>query len=75
MGSKGTVGIVTEVTLKLAVLPENYSVAVVPYNTIFDAVSAATKVIRKGILVAALELMNETQMRIVNEGGVTRPRV
>lgn len=75
VGSKGTVGIVTEVTLKLAVLPENYSVAVVPYNTIFDAVSAATKVIRKGILVAALELMNETQMRIVNEGGVTRPRV
>ncbi|RDH24492.1 putative FAD linked oxidase [Aspergillus niger ATCC 13496] len=74
VGSKGTVGIVTEVTLKLAVLPENYSVAVVPYNTIFDAVSAATKVIRKGILVAALELMNETQMRIVNEGGVTRPR-
>lgn len=75
VGSEGTVGIVTEVTLKLAVLPESYSVAVVPYNTIFDAVSAATKVIRKGILVAALELMNETQMRIVNEGGVTRPRV
>ncbi|KAF7527968.1 hypothetical protein PCG10_001902 [Penicillium crustosum] len=75
VGSEGTLGIVTEATLKLAVLPENYSVAVVPFNTIHDAVSAATKVIRRGVPVAALELMDETQMRIVNEGGVTRPRV
>ncbi|KAH1413754.1 hypothetical protein KXW40_003773 [Aspergillus fumigatus] len=75
VGSEGTLGIVTEATLKLAVLPENYSVAVVPFNTIHDAVSAATKVIRKGIPVAALELMDETQMRIVNNSGVTRPRV
>lgn len=75
VGSEGTLGIVTEATLKLAVVPENYSVAVVPFNTIHDAVSAATKVIRRGIPVAALELMDETQMRIVNEGGATRPRV
>ncbi|CAI7675499.1 unnamed protein product [Penicillium palitans] len=75
VGSEGTLGIVTEATLKLAVLPKNYSVAVVPFDTIHDAVSAATKVIRRGVPVAALELMDETQMRIVNEGGVTRPRV
>lgn len=75
VGSEGTLGIVTEATLKLAVVPENYSVAVVPFNTIHDAVSAATHVIRKGIPVAAVELMDETQMRIVNEGGTTRPRV
>ncbi|RAK77644.1 FAD-binding oxidoreductase [Aspergillus fijiensis CBS 313.89] len=75
VGSEGTLGIITEATLKLAVIPENYSVAVVPFNTIHDAVSAATKVIPRGIPVAALELMDETQMRIVNEGGITRPRV
>lgn len=75
VGSEGTLGIVTEATLKLAVLPENYSVAVVPFETIHSAVSAATKVIQKGIPVAALELMDEAQMRIVNNGGVTRPRV
>lgn len=74
VGSEGTLGIVTEATLKLAVLPESHSVAVVPFGTIHDAVSAATKVIQKGIPVAALELMDEAQMRIVNDGGVTRPR-
>lgn len=61
--------------MKLAVLPEKYAVAVVPFDTIHDAVSAATKVIRNGLPVAALELMDEIQMRIVNDGGVTRPRV
>ncbi|RAH48657.1 FAD-binding oxidoreductase [Aspergillus brunneoviolaceus CBS 621.78] len=66
VGSEGTLGIITEAALKLAVIPENYSVAVVPFNTIHDAVSAATKVIRRGIPVAALELM---------DGGITRPRV
>ena len=75
VGSEGTLGIVTEATLKVAVLPENYSVAVVPFETIHDAVSAATTVIQKGIPVAALELMDEAQMRIVNDGGATRPRV
>lgn len=75
VGSEGTLGIVTEATLRLAVRPENYSVAVVHFNTIHDAVSASTKVIRKGIPVAALELMDEAQMRIVNESGATRPRV
>ncbi|KAJ5589207.1 Vanillyl-alcohol oxidase C-terminal subdomain 2 [Penicillium hordei] len=75
VGSEGTLGIVTEATLKLAVLPENYSVAVVPFNTIHDAVLATTKVIRRGVPVAALELMDKTQMRIASEGGVTRPRV
>lgn len=75
VGSEGTLGIVTEATLKLAVLPENYSVAVVPFSTIHDAVSAATNIIRKGVPVAALELMDETQMRIVNECGITRPRI
>lgn len=75
VGSEGTLGIVTEATLKLAVLPENYSVAVVPFETIHDAVSAATKVIQRGIPVAALELMDEAQMRIVNDASMTRPRV
>ncbi|PYH87302.1 D-lactate dehydrogenase [Aspergillus uvarum CBS 121591] len=75
VGSEGTLGIVTEATPKLAVLPKRYSVAVVPFPTIHNAVPAATAVIRTGVPVAALELMDETQMRIVNEGGMTRPRV
>jgi D-lactate dehydrogenase (cytochrome) len=75
VGSEGTLGIVTEATLKLAVRPQHYSVAVVPFNDLTSAVSAAADVIRSGVPVAALELMDEAQMRIVNDGGVTRPRI
>ncbi|KAL2203567.1 hypothetical protein CC79DRAFT_1388135 [Sarocladium strictum] len=75
VGSEGTLGIVTEATLKLAAVPDHISVAVVPFNTLRDAVSAAANIIRKGVPVAAVELMDEVQMRIVNDGGATRPRV
>lgn len=75
VGSEGTLGIVTEATLKLAAIPAHFSVAVVPFPSLRQAVSAATAVIRKGVPVAALELMDEEQMRIVNEGAATRPRV
>lgn len=75
VGSEGTLGIVTEATLKLAFVPHHFSVAVVPFPTIRQAVSAAADVIRAGVPVAALELMDEVQMRIVNQGGATRPRV
>lgn len=75
VGSEGTLGIVTEATLKLTPIPDQYSVAVVPFPNIESAVSAAAAVIRKGVPVAALELMDEVQMRVVNQGGATRPRV
>jgi D-lactate dehydrogenase (cytochrome) len=75
VGSEGSLGIVTEVTIKLAAVPQQYSVAVVPFPSLQHAVSAATAVIRKGIPVAALELMDEVQMRVVNDVGATLPRV
>ncbi|KAG5655274.1 hypothetical protein KAF25_010426 [Fusarium avenaceum] len=75
VGSEGSLGIVTEVTIKLAAVPQQYSVAVVPFPSLQHAVSAATAVIRKGIPVAALELMDEVQMRVVNDIGATLPRV
>lgn len=71
VGSEGTLAIVTEATLKLAPMPEHFSVAVVPFDDIRSAVSAAVAVIRRGVQVAALELMDEAQMRIVNQGGAT----
>ncbi|KFA49661.1 hypothetical protein S40293_01358 [Stachybotrys chartarum IBT 40293] len=75
VGSEGTLGIVTEATLKLAVIPAEYSVAVVPFPTIRDAASAAAGVMQAGIPVAAMEIMDEVQMRVVNLGGATAPRV
>ncbi|TPX13967.1 uncharacterized protein E0L32_005667 [Thyridium curvatum] len=75
VGSEGTLGLVTEATLKLTVIPEDFSVAVVTFPTIRDAASAAAGVMQAGIPVAAMEIMDEVQMKVVNLGGATAPRV
>lgn len=61
-------------TLKLAVIPEDYSVAVVSFPSIRDAASAAAAVMQAGIPVAAMEIMDEVQMKVVNLSGATAPR-
>ncbi|KAL2015287.1 hypothetical protein VTK56DRAFT_5912 [Thermocarpiscus australiensis] len=61
---------VTEITLKLAPIPESTSVAVVPFPSIRDAAAAAAALIRSGVVpLAALELMDERQMQILNAHG------
>ncbi|RFU28158.1 hypothetical protein B7463_g8204, partial [Scytalidium lignicola] len=74
VGSEGTLGLVTEITLKLAVVPQEFSVAVVTFPSIRDAASAAASVMRAGIQVAAMELMDDVQMKVVNLSGFTAPR-
>ncbi|KAH7156623.1 glycolate oxidase [Dactylonectria macrodidyma] len=74
VGSEGTLGIVTEVTLKLAVIPKETSVAVVSFDTIADAAKAASRLIRSGVQLAAMELMDDVQMKIVNEYGSEQVR-
>lgn len=69
VGAEGTLGMVTEITLKLAPIPQDTSVAVVPFPTIRDAAAAATALIRSGIQLAALEIMDERQMQILNDHG------
>ena len=61
-------------TLKLAVVPEETSVAVVDFPTIRAAASAAAEVMQTGIPVAAMEVMDEVQMRVVNLSGATAPK-
>ncbi|RSM15000.1 hypothetical protein CEP52_000954 [Fusarium oligoseptatum] len=70
----------TDTTLFFVALIQTVAVlqapgAVFPFEDLRGAVSAAADIIRRGVQVAAVELMDETQMRIVNEGGATRPRV
>ncbi|KAI9757368.1 MAG: hypothetical protein M4579_003482 [Chaenotheca gracillima] len=71
VGSEGTLGLVTEITLKLAVIPQETSVAVVTFPTIRDAARASSKVMRMGVPVAAMEIMDEVQMRVVNKSAST----
>lgn len=71
VGSEGTLGIITEITLKLAVIPQETTVAVVTFPTIRDAASAAAQIMRIGVPVGAMEIMDEVQMNVVNRAGTT----
>jgi D-lactate dehydrogenase (cytochrome) len=62
---------VTEITLKLAVIPQQTTVAVVTFPTIRDAAAAASRVMRAGVPVASMEIMDEVQMMVVNKAGST----
>ncbi|KAF3903323.1 hypothetical protein AA313_de0203168 [Arthrobotrys entomopaga] len=75
IGSEGTLGLVTEITLKLAVIPKETSVAVVTFPSIREAAAAASKVIRSGVQVAAVEIMDEVQMMVINKSGSTPQKV
>jgi len=71
VGSEGTLGIITEITLKLTVLPQETSVAVVTFPTIKDAATAAGDIIRTGAPIAACELLDEVQMSVINRAKTT----
>ncbi|KAI1629022.1 D-lactate dehydrogenase [Exophiala viscosa] len=71
VGAEGTLGIVTEATLKLAVIPQETKVAVATFPTIRDAAAAAMQVIRSGVPVAAMEIMDDVQMSVINKAGGT----
>ncbi|KAL6408550.1 D-lactate dehydrogenase (cytochrome) [Ilyonectria robusta] len=68
-GSEGTLGIITEATLKLAIVPSDYSVATATFLTVMDTADAASKMIRAGVNLAACELMDDEQMKVVNKSG------
>lgn len=68
-GSEGTLGIITEATLKLAIIPEDSSVGIAIFPTVGDATAAASKLIRDGVPLAALEFMDDVQMKIINQNG------
>jgi len=74
IGSEGTLGLVTEITLKLSVIPQETSVAVATFPSIRSAAATAMSVIRSGIPIAAVEIMDDVQIGIVNKAGGTKRR-
>ncbi|KAL1862224.1 D-lactate ferricytochrome c oxidoreductase [Paecilomyces lecythidis] len=69
IGNEGTLGLVTEATLKLAIKPSNESVAVAAFPTIHSAAACVSDIVKEGVNVAAVELMDDVQMKIVNMSG------
>lgn len=70
IGSEGTLGLVTEATLKLAVKPKSQSVAVATFSTIHAAADCVSRVVGEGIPIAGVELLDDQQMRFINKMGV-----
>ncbi|CAO0791256.1 unnamed protein product [Mucor circinelloides] len=66
IGSEGTLGVVTEVTLKLAVLPQEETVAVCDFPTIRDAAAVVPDLVRAGVQIGAVELLDAQMMKAIN---------
>ena len=66
VGSEGTLGVITEITLRLYGIPEAVSAAVCSFPGIEGAVDTVIETIQMGIPVARIELLDELQMEACN---------
>jgi D-lactate dehydrogenase (cytochrome) len=66
VGSEGTLGVITEVTVKLHGIPEAISGGICPFPSVEAACNAAIATIQSGIPVARIELLDEVQVRASN---------
>jgi len=66
VGSEGTLGVMTEVTLKLYPLPEAVSAAICHFPDVTGAVNATIQLIQMGVPIARCELLDVNAVRAVN---------
>ncbi len=64
IGSEGTLGIITEVQLRLSPIPESIMSAVCYFPDLDSAVKTAQEVIQYGVPIARIEMLNKDQMEI-----------
>lgn len=67
VGSEGTLGVITEVTLRLHPIPEAVSVAICGFGTVRDAVETVIESIQLGTHLARVEFLDETMVDALNK--------
>ena len=67
VGSEGTLGIMTEVTVKLYGIPESILSAVCPFETVEGACNSVIMAIQLGLGLARMEFIDEANVRVLNE--------
>jgi D-lactate dehydrogenase (cytochrome) len=67
VGSEGTLGVMTEITLKLYPLPEAVSAAICQFGSVDAAVRATIQIIQMGVPIARCELLDANAVRAVNK--------
>ena len=66
VGSEGTLGVITEITLKLHGIPEAISAGICPFPSVEAACNATILTIQSGIPIARIELLDEVQVKACN---------
>jgi D-lactate dehydrogenase (cytochrome) len=75
VGSEGTLAVVTEATLRLSGIPEEYSAAVATFGTVRQAAAAVADIMASGLEPAALELLDENAAAVIAAEGRVRLEV
>ncbi len=63
VGSEGTLGVITEIQLKLYGIPESITAAVCQFDSLAGAIATVIQTIQMGVPVARMELLDELQMK------------
>lgn len=67
VGSEGTLGVITEITLRLVGLPEKVACVVAAFDELSDATNAVYECIRYGLDPSAIELLDTGTVRVTNQ--------
>ena len=67
VGSEGTLGVITEITLKISPIPSQSATAMATFDALGDAGEAVSRIMYSGILPSVLEIVDEASLKAINE--------